>query len=309
MPKICGKIIEKIRKRYRIPRSLLPIHRGALRSAERGRSHLRRASLKKIVSKLRDIVDASDGLLADLERYCKQPFYVEPIRSIKRVQAGGGFVYDITVEDAHNFLPEGAIVASNCDIGAHHNRAWAIIDDIEMGREKYDEGKARRVIYLQHLRPLYDCLGVCRFMWIEFHVDPDYYVKAYAAATGVETSLTRLLEKMEMIWNLVRCISVRRGMEGSEDWLPRKVFEEPVPSGRFKGAVLDEARFERLLRTYYKLRGWTRDGVPTQRRLKRLGLIDIADDYEALRKPSSPRDSGKHGAGVAEGNDRVSVQR
>jgi len=52
------------------------------------------------------------------------------------------------------------------DIGAQHTRAWAIVQDINMGRESTD-GKAKLVYDLQHLRPLMEVLGVCRFPWLE----------------------------------------------------------------------------------------------------------------------------------------------
>ena len=35
-----------------------------------------------------------------------------------------------------------------CDVGAHHNRAWAITYDIQVGREKVVPEKVARVIWL-----------------------------------------------------------------------------------------------------------------------------------------------------------------
>jgi len=53
-----------------------------------------------------------------------------------------------------------------CDVGAHHNRSWAITYDIQVGRDKVSPDKAARVIELPHIRPLYDALGACRLQWV-----------------------------------------------------------------------------------------------------------------------------------------------
>jgi aldehyde:ferredoxin oxidoreductase len=74
------------------------------------------------------------------------------------------------------------------DIGAHHNRAWAITFDISQGREKID-GKAAKVIELQHIRPLFDLLAACRLPWVEMGLDLKYYEELFPAITGHESRL------------------------------------------------------------------------------------------------------------------------
>ncbi|MGC9346454.1 MAG: PUA domain-containing protein, partial [Candidatus Bathyarchaeales archaeon] len=45
-------------------------------------------------------------------------FYVEKVKSIEEVESKEEYVYDITVENMHNFIPEAVMVISNCyDIG------------------------------------------------------------------------------------------------------------------------------------------------------------------------------------------------
>lgn len=177
----------------------------------------------------------------------------------------------------HRAAQAMALSYATCDIGAHHNRSWAITHDIDVGREKYGEDKAKKVIFLQHIRPLHDCLGVCRFPYVELNMDVKYYVQAYTAATGIKTALDEMLNAMDRVWNLTRCISLRNGMRGSEDWLPDRVFKDAVPKGILKGSTLDEKRFKDLLQSYYRLRGWGKNGIPSRRNLEKLGLKDVAD--------------------------------
>ncbi|MDI6814275.1 MAG: aldehyde ferredoxin oxidoreductase C-terminal domain-containing protein, partial [Desulfitobacteriaceae bacterium] len=62
-----------------------------------------------------------------------------------------------------------------CDVGAHHNRAWAITYDLQVGRERVAPEKVARVIWLQHFRPMFDVLGGCRLQWVELGIDRNLY--------------------------------------------------------------------------------------------------------------------------------------
>ena len=54
-----------------------------------------------------------------------------------------------------------------CDVGAHHNRSWAITYDLQVGRELVVPEKVARIIWLQNFRPMFDVLGACRLQWVE----------------------------------------------------------------------------------------------------------------------------------------------
>jgi aldehyde:ferredoxin oxidoreductase len=62
------------------------------------------------------------------------------------------------------------------------------------------------------------------------------------------------------------------GISRSEDTLPRRYFEEPIPEGPSKGEVVCREEFSRMLDDYYTLHGWDEEGIPTRRTLRRLGL-------------------------------------
>ena len=287
MPLICGKHIKTIRDRYGVVQHALPIYRGQLRKAEKLKLRLRRTSLRKIVETLQTLVPSGDRNLEILSTICESPFYVEQLKEVKEEllveDDTNKFVYDITVEKAHSFLPEGVMVVSNCDVGAHHNRAWAITYDTKVGREAYTKDKAEWVIYLQHIRPLFDCLGTCRLQWVELALDPEYYARFYSAATGVPMTLAGLLKSSERIYNLTRAINVKRGLTDKDDWLPDRDFEDPVSVGSISAAKLDRNKFRDFLRLYYKLRGWNENGVPTREKLVELDLKDISRELERLK--------------------------
>ncbi len=177
----------------------------------------------------------------------------------------------------HRAAPAMALSYATSDIGAHHNRSWAITYDLRVGRYMYGEDKVDRVIYLQHLRPLFDMLGVCRFHWVELNLDPEFYAQAYSAITGREHKLSDLLWKAEKVWNLTRTIGIlRENISSKDDMLPERVFSDGVPKGKTKGAKLDRTRFKEMLQIYYRKRGWDSDGRPKREKLFELGLEEAA---------------------------------
>lgn len=180
--------------------------------------------------------------------------------------------------------PGMALAYATCDVGAHHSRAWVISKDLEMRDKWTTEDRANLVIYHQHIRPLFDCLGVCRLEWIELSIDENIYADFYTTVTGIKTTMKELLERSEAIYNLTRAINVIRGISRADDYPPERVFCDPIPTGPLKGELLQREEYDELLDTYYRLRGWNDEGIPTKKTLTRLGLEDVALSLEKSGK-------------------------
>jgi aldehyde:ferredoxin oxidoreductase len=182
---------------------------------------------------------------------------------------------------AYESRPAPAMMLSymTSDIGAHHNRSWAITHDITFGRDSI-EGKAREVIRQQALRPLFDCLGLCRLPWVELSLALDHYGEIASLVTGRGLSWEDLLNLSDRMYNFTRCFNLREipGYGRVYDYPPPRFMEEPVPSGPSKGAVISREIADRLLDDYYALRGWDSNGVPTRAKLVSIGLGYVADE-------------------------------
>jgi aldehyde:ferredoxin oxidoreductase len=161
-----------------------------------------------------------------------------------------------------------------CDVGAHHNRSWAITYDLQVGREKVVPEKVARVIWLQNFRPMFDVLGGCRLQWVELGIDRDLYVPALEAITGIHRSWEDLDKVGERIWNLTRLFWVRENEGFGRAWdMPSPRFYEEAPtSGATKGQITKIEDVNRLLDMYYEQRGWTSDGLPKPETIESLGL-------------------------------------
>ncbi|GAB4262813.1 MAG: tungsten-containing formaldehyde ferredoxin oxidoreductase [Deferrisomatales bacterium] len=186
------------------------------------------------------------------------------------------------------------------DVGAHHARAWALghdvagtsasVHDLVTAGGRGDrmpkasvEGRSAKVVELQHVRPLFDALGICRLQYMELGMEVEHYEQLFYRVTGRRLSWTDMLGISERIWHLTRCFWVR-GMPGfgrAWDYPPARFSEEPVPSGPNAGHRLSREELDRLLDDYYDARGWDRNGVPTKSTLERVGLGDVAADLAA----------------------------
>jgi aldehyde:ferredoxin oxidoreductase len=115
-------------------------------------------------------------------------------------------------------------------------------------------------------------------------------VEYFNAAMGLDYTWKDLRRCGTRIYTVERAMQARYGLGRKDDYPPARYFEEPVPTGPQKGAVLDKAKYDKLLTAYYEHRGWTEDGIPKEATLKELGLQDVAEDlkkrkvYEAKKK-------------------------
>ena len=174
--------------------------------------------------------------------------------------------------------PGMALSYGTADVGAHHNRAWVIAFEIAQGDKRYSsDGKAEKVIELQHIRPMFDQLGCCRLQWVELGLDLEYYPKFLNAVTGWDYSLDDLLKSSERVYNLTRAFNIREGFSRKDDYVPERVLSEPLKDGPAKGHFVKREVYDALLDHYYELRGWSNEGIPTKEKLVELGLLDVAE--------------------------------
>ncbi len=178
------------------------------------------------------------------------------------------------------------------DIGAHHARAWVLGHDlagtaanvhdlISSGGEakalpKSDiKNKAQNVIDSQHLRPLFDLLGICRLQYMELGFEVENYETLFEVVTGKKLTWKEMLTISERVWHLTRMISVReiKGYGRHMDYPPARFMNEPIPDGPNEGHCITKPEVDQLLDDYYTARGWDKNGIPTETKLKRMDLI------------------------------------
>jgi aldehyde:ferredoxin oxidoreductase len=130
------------------------------------------------------------------------------------------------------------------------------------------EGKPKLVIDRQNEKAVVDSSGICLYAF--FALTLKELKMMIEAATGLRFRDSRELEKVgERIYNLTRLFNLREGFTSKDDTLPERLLREPMPVGPARGLVVN---LEPMLKEYYRLRGWDAVGVPTEAKLKELGL-------------------------------------
>jgi aldehyde:ferredoxin oxidoreductase len=164
-----------------------------------------------------------------------------------------------------------------CDVGAHHNRSWAITYDLQVGRDKVVPEKVARVIWLQNFRPMFDVFGSCRLQWVELSIDRELYVPLLEAITGIKRSWADLEAVGNRIWNLTRMYWVREidGFGRVWDLPAQRFYSEPPKTGATAGQITKFEDVQKLLDMYYEQRGWDSNGIPTTLTLQALNLTSI----------------------------------
>jgi len=114
-----------------------------------------------------------------------------------------------------------------------------------------------------------DSCGMCNFMFF-LTLNEDHARALIEAATGIDMGGHKgLMKTGERIFNLERLFNLKSGLTARDDSLPKRMLEEPMPEGPAKGMVV---HLDEMLPEYYKIRGWSLEGVPTNRKLQALGL-------------------------------------
>jgi len=82
---------------------------------------------------------------------------------------------------------------------------------------------------------------------------------------------------------LERCFNVREGFDRKDDTLPKRMRTEPLQNaGPATGQTFKN--LDGLLDEYYDALGYTRNGIPSEAKLKELGLEGVAKDIEKFSK-------------------------
>lgn len=142
-------------------------------------------------------------------------------------------------------------------------------------------GKAKvKFSYLTELfYSMLDSVELCQFVWGPAWnlYGPQDTANLVKAVTGWDTSVDELMKVGARRLNLMRTFNSREGLDRKDDKLPKKFFKALQGDGPSAGIALSHDEIEAALDEYYKLAGWTNNGVPTKTSLQQLGLGWAAD--------------------------------
>jgi aldehyde:ferredoxin oxidoreductase len=162
--------------------------------------------------------------------------------------------------------------------GADHNRHGAYAFDVKgkVNRLIAEKGRGKMVRDMEDTYNLIDSFIVCKFSRGTYYKELPDMAKLYSLVTGYDMNDVELKRCGERIQNAARLFNLREGLGRKDDTLPWKVMHEPIPDeGPSKGAFVSQTELDLLLDDYYESRGWTKEGVPTEVKLRELGMEDL----------------------------------
>ncbi len=168
--------------------------------------------------------------------------------------------------------------------GACHNRSPAYEVDMsgQVDRFKDEPGRGPLVKEQEDFAAVLDSLVICKFIRKCFG---DFYSEAaylYSQTTGIEMTPSELKAAGERINNIKKAFNIRQGWKRGDDWLPPRLFSDPVTDGEGKGTVISEEGFSLMIGDYYQARGWTAEGLIPEDKLRTLELDDSIAPVKGL---------------------------
>jgi len=183
--------------------------------------------------------------------------------------------------DPRGFYGMGLTYGTSSRGACHNVGGWSIRAELLSG--EYDrfalKGKGKLIRGLQDTRAYIDSLGICTVVRrvLGFTDKPDPTI--LNLVTGLDFA-DKLMEIGERIYNLERLILAREGISRRDDMLPERIMKERLPDGPAKGHVLTKDMYDIELNEYYEVRGWNKDGIPTQNKLEALSLQDMLVSFK-----------------------------
>jgi aldehyde:ferredoxin oxidoreductase len=107
---------------------------------------------------------------------------------------------------------------------------------------------------------------------IKFNLPMLPHSKFIQLATGMKMNLGLFTRAGERGYNMERLFNLREGIRKDKDTLAKRFTDVPLQKGNEKSKV----PLKQMLPKYYKLRGWDKNGIPTQKTLDKLDL-DFVD--------------------------------
>ena len=178
---------------------------------------------------------------------------------------------EIPGHSARGLRPMAVGYATGTRGGSHHDtRPKYLAPEQDPGFD----GQVQHSIQAQNFTAVGDSLVLCRFVEERGFgsTNNQDVAEVLRLVTGWDIDADELETIGERIVNLERMMQVSRGVRREQDAIPWRAMNEPIPAGPAKGRHCRKEELDAMLDEYYRLRGWSSEGIPREKKLAELGL-------------------------------------
>lgn len=104
---------------------------------------------------------------------------------------------------------------------------------------------------------------------LAIHLPIFHHTKMIRYAVGMKMNFGRYISIGERGYTMERYINTKFGISAENDKLPKRLTDVPQDPKNPKTKI----PLEKMKKTYYKARGWDKNGIPTEKTLRRLKII------------------------------------
>ena len=144
---------------------------------------------------------------------------------------------------------------------------------------------ARLTRYVERWGVLLSILGICNRPPLSRLYSLSLIANLYNLVTGIDLKPAELLSASERCLNLLKLFNIRQGVDRKDDYLPERFYTEPfLISDRetwlkdyYDTRQLTKEDIEMFLDSYYEERGWDPNGIPTEKTLTELEILNLKE--------------------------------
>jgi aldehyde:ferredoxin oxidoreductase len=123
-----------------------------------------------------------------------------------------------------------------------------------------DKGKAVLVEHTERQALLTDCLTMCKNIGLSMDImDFDFASQLLRSGTGLKFTPDKVDAVLKGVIDRDRKMNIDFGVTADQDTLPKRFTSEALQEGASKGQVVP---VKRMVKEYYKIKGWDEKGVP-----------------------------------------------
>lgn len=124
------------------------------------------------------------------------------------------------------------------------------------------KGKAVLVEHTERQALLTDCLTMCKNIGLSMDtLDFNFASRLLMAGTGLNFTPEIIDQALKGVITKDRKMNIDFGVTAADDTLPKRFTQEPLTEGASRNQVVP---VDRMVKDYYKVKGWDKDGVPPE---------------------------------------------